>query len=224
MNAWHLWQILDSAFPTGSFGHSLGLEAAVAARLVTDPASLDDFLRASMHQAAYGTVPVAAAIVRDPPRFPDADALCDRMILQPLARRSSLALGRGLFGAFARVRPAPSHDGPPGDPFDRHRTYDGPRHYPAVFGLVMASLSADPRTTADAVLFCQARSVLAASVRLGIIGPLQAQKLQHDATDLAHTLAQTTHTLGLDDAAQTAPLLEIVAGGHDRLYSRMFLT
>jgi urease accessory protein len=44
--AWlpRLLQTTDSMFPTGAYAHSFGLEGAVQDGLVSDTASLDDFL------------------------------------------------------------------------------------------------------------------------------------------------------------------------------------
>ncbi|KAJ3335273.1 hypothetical protein HDU93_005979 [Gonapodya sp. JEL0774] len=58
-NSWLLYQLADSALPTGGFVASAGLEAAVATGLVraTDTDSLTRFLTSSIHTYAYSTVP-----------------------------------------------------------------------------------------------------------------------------------------------------------------------
>ncbi len=43
---WLTWQIVDSAFPTGAFAHSCGLESAWQQGEVEDLGALDRFLRA----------------------------------------------------------------------------------------------------------------------------------------------------------------------------------
>jgi urease accessory protein len=71
-------------------------------------------------------------------------------------------------------------------------------------------------------LFTHLRSLIAAAVRLGIVGPMEAQSLQHEFTELARTILIRSLALSVDDIAQTAPLQEIWQGAQDRLYSRLF--
>ncbi|MDA1192759.1 MAG: urease accessory protein UreF, partial [Candidatus Poribacteria bacterium] len=48
MSLLHLLQMTDSAFPTGSFAHSFGLETYVQRGIVHDRASFEAFLRSSL--------------------------------------------------------------------------------------------------------------------------------------------------------------------------------
>jgi urease accessory protein len=63
---------------------------------------------------------------------------------------------------------------------------------------------------------------LAAAVRLGIIGSYEAQRLQSACGPRLEAVLQACAALGADDLAQTAPIIDIVQAGHDRLYSRLF--
>ncbi|MGG7382744.1 hypothetical protein ACQ7B2_29710, partial [Escherichia coli] len=59
-NDWQIWQIVDSAFPTGGFAHSGGLEAAWQQGWVRSPEELGEFVRASVRGAVAGGVPFVA--------------------------------------------------------------------------------------------------------------------------------------------------------------------
>ena len=59
MSDWLTWQIVDSAFPTGVFAHSWGLEAAWQQGEVNDLVALRAFLEASIQQAGYASLPLA---------------------------------------------------------------------------------------------------------------------------------------------------------------------
>ena len=66
------------------------------------------------------------------------------------------------------------------------------------------------------------RGVLSSAVRLGILGPYAAQRLQVEcAADVGAVLARCG-PLRESDIAQTAPILDLLQAGHDRLYSRLF--
>jgi urease accessory protein UreF len=59
-------------------------------------------------------------------------------------------------------------------------------------------------------------------VRLNIVGPLDAQAIQHELSDSAEIAAAKFGKIRLNDCAQTAPLLDLWQGTQDRLYSRLF--
>jgi urease accessory protein len=70
--------------------------------------------------------------------------------------------------------------------------------------------------------FHHLRGLLAAAVRLNIVGPMEAQTLQHRLTPQAEAILCRSESLTLDDLAQPAPLLDLWQGAQDRLYSRLF--
>jgi len=76
--------------------------------------------------------------------------------------------------------------------------------------------------TAQLFCFQHLRGVLSAAVRLGIVGPLEAQSLQHRLESCAREVLDHCQNLPVTDAAQTAPLLDLWQGTQDRLYSRLF--
>ena len=54
------------------------------------------------------------------------------------------------------------------------------------------------------------------------IGPLAGQAIQHQLGPFIQRLAVRATTLVLTDLAQTAPVIDLLQGSHDRLYSRLF--
>ena len=66
MSDWLTWQVVDSAFPTGAFAHSFGLEAAWQHGEVDGPAALGRFLRASVLQAGHAVLPLLNTFARIP--------------------------------------------------------------------------------------------------------------------------------------------------------------
>jgi urease accessory protein UreF len=59
-------------------------------------------------------------------------------------------------------------------------------------------------------------------VRLGRIGPLEAQAIQRQLAPLLDAARAVGRAIALGDLAQTAPLADLYLGLHDQLYSRLF--
>jgi urease accessory protein UreF len=53
---------------------------------------------------------------------------------------------------------------------------------------------------------------------------MQAQTLQYELHPYGEALADRALGWSVEDVAQTAPVIELVQGLHDRLYSRLFLS
>jgi urease accessory protein len=66
--------------------------------------------------------------------------------------------------------------------------------------------------------FMTTRGILSAAVRLGAIGPIQAQQMQA-AIALEQRLTGPTSD---QTPVQTAPLLDLIQATHERLYSKLF--
>jgi urease accessory protein len=211
-----VWQLSDSAFPTGSFAHSAGLEAAWQAGEIADGAALRRFTHAVLEQTGHGVLPLLNAAHRDPARFEPLDGLADLFLINPVANRASRVQGRALAATMARVWPAESVSAL-ADRVDRGIGHHGPV-MGAMFGAAGLPLDVSQRLC----LYAAARGVLTAAVRLGIVGSYESQRLQHDLGPALIAIAERACDYGEDDLAQTAPVLDVLQSAHDRLYSRLF--
>jgi urease accessory protein len=216
MSDWLVWQIADSAFPTGAFAHSFGLEAAHQHGEVVDEASLRAFVRSSVLQAAYGVLPLVNAAYRAPERFAELDALADAFLTTPVANRASRVQGRTLAATCARVWP---HDALVA--FERSVRASA-AHVAPVTGVVLRHAGAPLWVVQKLVLHVAVRGVLSAAVRLGIAGSYEAQRLQAESAPVLDRALARAAALDERDLAQPAPLLDLLQAGHDRLYSRLF--
>src|SRR5262249_18660977 len=95
-------------------------------------------------------------------------------------------------------------------------------HFAPVFGIVTRQLSIGRLSAVRLFCFNHLRGLLAAAVRLNIVGPMEAQSLQHRMASQAEEVVRNSDSLSLEDLAQTAPLLDLWQGTQDRLYSRLF--
>lgn len=209
-----LWQLIDSAFPSGGFAHSWGLEAAFQAGEVDSDPALRRFLRDAVWQTGHAVLPLVTAAHRDPARFERLDADCDAFLVNSVANRASRQQGRALVTACARIWPSPGL----ADLDARARVSFG--HYPPSLGAALRALDVPIADTQSFALFAASRGVLAAAVRLGIIGPFRAQQLQHECSG---RFAEVLTACGTrTEITQTAPIADVLQAAHDRLYSRLF--
>ncbi len=217
-NDWLTWQLADSAFPTGGFAHSNGLEAACHNGAVAGAAGLFEWIAASLTQLAHGSLPFMTACHREPSRFAEVDGLCDSFILNHVANRASRAQGKALVAAARAIYHVPEPGGLGGE------AGPGPPcfHLAPVFGAVIRAVGMEREQAARLFLFLHLRGAVGSAVRLGVVGPLEAQSLQHRLAGHCEALLPRSLSLGLTDIAQTAPLLDLWQGTQDRLYSRLF--
>lgn len=238
---WVLWQLVDSAFPTGGYAHSVGLEAAWHHGEITNAESLVSFIEATLQQLGRSVLPFVTAAHDDPARLEEWDALCDAFTTNHVANRASRLQGRAWISAVARIfpperRPASQKAGAPGN--GRSNDFMPPKdmrpaalplfqalrcgHFAPVFGASAQSFGLPRATAIRLFFFHQLRGLMAAAVRLNIVGPIEAQRLQHRFGLPIQELIDRCSAFTLEDLAQTAPLLDLWQGAHDRLYSRLF--
>lgn len=213
---WLLLQLADSAFPAGGFAHSQGLEAALRHGAFQGEAGVRAFATESLWQAGHAGLPFVNAAFEAPEQFLLWDARCDAFLLNHITNRASRAQGRALLSACVKAF----------DSAELHaideQARGTPRHYVCVFGAVAALLSLSHDDASRLYLFQCARSIISAAVRLGALGPFRGQSLQASLAPLLERVHATCAKLSLDDAAHTSPKLELFAGTHDSLYSRLF--
>lgn len=209
-DAWLVWQLCDSAFPTGGFAHSAGLEAAWQHGEVPGSEALAVYLDCSLEQAGRGALPVVLAAHRSPDRWAEINQHYDVFLNNHVANRASRVQGRALLFAAGRIFALATGDGA------------GPVHWPAALGRVCRELGLATEVTARLFLHGHVRGLLAAAVRLNIVGPMVAQRLQFLLTARAEQVRRDCSALTLADLTNTAPLLDLWQGAQDRLYSRLF--
>ncbi len=215
---WLLWQLADSAFPTGGFAHSGGLEAAWQHGELRGATELKTFVEASLDQFGHGALPFMLGAFDDVEKLRELDCLCESFTTNHVANRASRLQGQALLASAERIFRLPAFTALR-QSTSEHLPYC---HLSPVFGVVVCSLDVDRVAASRLFIFLHLRGLIASAVRLGIVGPMEAQSIQHHFSPVAESILTRCQHFSVDDIAQTSPLLEIWQGAQDRLYSRLF--
>ncbi len=238
-------QIADSAFPTGAFAYSSGLEALARAGRFPSLHALEEYFEAHLRQAGeFDLAFVAAAhdeAAHDPVAF---EALCaewDATQWNTAMRTASLRQARALLDALGDTFPHPGIEALRSMRANQAMQEKGAHHaattttatttaaaaenlhFALALGRALALLGASREQTCSLYLHGIIRDQAAAAVRLGLVGPRAGQELQARAMrGAAERLGDGSALPAPREARRTAPLVETGQGGHDFLYSRLF--
>lgn len=219
---WSQWQLLDSILPTGGFAHSLGLEAAIQVGLVPAPEDLRTYVVHMLENTGSLLLPFvySATISPNIQTWHKLDRMLEATLTNEVGRKASIAQGSALMRVAASV-------------FTEVPSLKTMRdvslgsgavcfHHAPVFGLVCGLLGLDSGTSQRAYMFVTMRDVISAATRLNVVGPLGASVLQHQIAVVAEDLSKKWMDRAVEEACQTAPLLDTVQGCHGYLFSRLF--
>lgn len=228
-----LLQIADSAFPTGAFSHSWGLEGVAQAGLAGlgyeqrrdgHEAALHDLLQARIAcELARTDLPLLLAANRagidaslDALLALDAIAVAARAVRE--WREASARTGRRLLAAVQDFAPhailgsllAGSVGEPPGP------------QLPIAFGLAAQRLDCDAHAAATAYAANATLGQLAAAVRLGLTGQRAVQHIYHQLKPAIESAIEYAASVSLDEVGGGMPLLEIAGMRHEGADERLF--
>ncbi|MGF0224847.1 urease accessory protein UreF [Dietzia natronolimnaea] len=216
-------QLHDSAFPSGRFVHSNGLEAWLATR----PAAGEAEIHAAVRAYIRGSVATLDAVVLGHAWLADStealvelDRLDRAHKITRAARISSESCGRQLATVARRVLGVVAGS----DYLGRVVTGNTPGNLGVVDGVVQRALGIERGRAIAGALRSSYSGLLSAAVRLGRIGPMRAQQLIFEDTAWIADLARTAECAPLATVTSFVPELEIAAMRHETASARLFST
>jgi urease accessory protein len=215
-------QLTDSSFPLGGFAFSYGLESMAKLRKITNMDRFGKYLRNVMSQVSCADVPfVNSAHGRhrgDYKTLMPVFQRYDAFTTVPAIRRASVAQGKSLLHVMRSVYAE--------HPFDEISVWLETQHLnphlAPVFGLAAGFLGLSRRDTASAYLYITLRDQAGAAVRLGLLGPQDAQRALRGPLDQMDEVVERVVGMQYHEAYKVASILEIAQARHHSLYSRLF--
>ncbi|XP_010251851.1 PREDICTED: urease accessory protein F isoform X2 [Nelumbo nucifera] len=219
---WSQWQLLDSILPTGGFAHSFGLEAAVQAYMVSKPEDLKTYVIHVLENTGSLLLPFVYAASKCPnmDTYTRLDKILDATLTNEVSKKASISQGSALLRIAAAVFVELPSLKKMRDTLLGSGTVSF--HHAPVFGLICGLLGFDSETSQRAYMFITMRDTISAATRLNLVGPLGASVLQHQIAHIAEELLSKWMNRAVEEACQTAPLLDTVQGCHGYLFSRLF--
>ncbi len=219
-----LLHFADSAFPTGGYAHSFGLETCCQAGLVRGREDLERFLMAQLEGSAGPCDATAAAgALRAAARSDlrscrELDAMLEAMKPVKEFREGSRQMGRQTLRVAAALTGDARLVEYAAD-VDRGLV---PGHHAVAYGLAAAALGWDPETATTAYLYSTTALLVGAALRLLSMGQLEGQRV---LWGLHPVIARVAREAALRDPSEVwsfAPGIELAGIRHAALEMRLF--
>jgi urease accessory protein len=210
--AYRLMTWLSPAYPVGAFSYSHGIESAVEAGLVTDRASVSDWIEDCLrHGAGRSDAIIAAHAWRAEDDAARADLAELALALQPSRERllESEAQGAAFQLVTSAVWPAGAID-------------SAPLPYPVAVGVAARAHAIPLDAMLEAYLWAFAANLVSAGVRLIPLGQTDGQRVQAALMPVVLEVAREAETSDLDDIGGCAFRAEIAAMHHETQHVRLF--
>lgn len=223
----YLVQVANSAFPTGAFNHSYGLETLIDRGDISNAETLDRFCSdwllygvASVDGAAV-VAAHRAALAGDLDQLIELDNLVGALKLPREVREASYKMGHAFLTAVMAVF----------QPSGMVETYaqavkkgkcEG--HQAVAFGVAGAALGVPEGETVLVFLQSTLSNLVGVAARLIPLGQLEAQRIVAKAWSLLTQAVKVARSRQPEEFGSTTAALDIAAMHHERLYSRLCMS
>jgi urease accessory protein len=208
-------QLGDSAFPSGAFTQSYGLETLVGERAVSSAADVEVVLAAHVqHRLAKSDLAALlaahrAAVETDTDLVLRIDAALTAIKMTREERQASHRMGARLMTEARRLAPHPILE-------------SNPQNAAVAFALTGRAFGLSARESALTYAYAFASSLVSASMRLLRVGHGEAQAVLHRSHAAIELAVDDAETIQWDALCPYAPRLEMAAARHERSPARLF--
>lgn len=219
-----LLHFADSAFPTGGYAHSFGLEHYCQAGIVQDREGVERFLLTQIEGAAGPCDATAAAGALRAFARADLDACrhldetLEAMKVVKGFREGSRQMGRQTL----RIAAALTGEARLAAYLDEVNTRRAPGHHAVAFGMVAGALGWDGEAAATAFLYSTTALLVGAALRLLPLGQVAGQAVLWSLHPVIQRVAREAAERPPGDLWSFTPGLDIQGMLHERLDARLF--
>lgn len=221
-----LLQAGDSFYPTGGYAHSFGLEGLVQEGVVTDRATLREFLlRATLPALGRVDLPLAAHAWRAfaEPDWAAVERVC-RLASALRAPREARAASESIGRQRAELAAA-LHPGTLAPEFVRRVKEGGWPHAATVSAALEGRTTGAPlEAVLASVCYSNVAGLIAAAMKLLRLGQNGAQSLLAEALSATPPLIAAATHVSLEEIGWFNPWLDIAAARHETAAARLFIS
>lgn len=95
-------------------------------------------------------------------------------------------------------------------------------HHVVIMAVLTVLLGIDAETGQRMYLFVLLRDILSAATRLNVVGPMESTRMHLQMHSVSEAIFQSHKNRTLEEAYTSAPILDLIQGKHDQLYTRIF--
>ena len=222
-NAVTMFQLADSSLPVGSYAFSNGLEAANHYGLFSSNKDLTKYLHCFVQQVCDSEMPYIVSVFEDiSPEQPDnqlSDMIqdLDAMLTIPTMKMASIVQGKNYMRVFTTLYPE-SDIAWIQSWFNDNKAQT---HYLIVYAMCLKSIGISLDDAVTLHYYSSIRDQISAAVRLGIVGPLEAGRIQKHILDTSDRYKDTIPR-NYTEAVKHGPMIEMMQGRHKDLYTKLF--
>lgn len=223
----HLIQINDSAFPTGSFAHSFGMETYVQENVIRNDEDLWEFCDMYLRQNLASTDAIFVkeafelAKVGDREGLIHLEKICHGIKLAPETREGSAMMGRRFLQTIY-----PLHDNHELLTYwyQKFKEQEIKGHHSIAYGIYCALVGADVQDAIEAFLYSSVTALVQNAIRSVPLGQQSGVRTVYSLLPVIKETAKSVMEKNLDNLDNNTVALEIASMRHEYLFSRLFIS